>query len=154
MSYQPAWQEASHPKLIYELANVPKPIKWFSKFGHRGKARLLLARPLSPVAVVGRGGRSPWGQLRQRQRKWQMGWGPLGKKGRVWGVGCEVACGSVIECRSGLSWWGGGDDKVEWKAGVSGKDYKAFGSPVPPLYGWPQALHITCFHRFFSCCCC
>lgn len=56
----------------------------------------------------------------------------------------EVACGSVIECRSGLSWWGGEDDKVEWRARVSGEDYKAFGSLVPPA-GWPQALHISCF---------
>lgn len=84
-----------------------------------------------------------------------MGWGPLGKKER--GKREEVACGSVIECRSGLSWWGGGDDKVEWRAGVLREDYKAFGSLMSPV-GWPQALHITCFpilclSHFFSCCC-
>lgn len=57
----------------------------------------------------------------------------------------EVACGSVIECRSGLSWWGGGDDKAEWRAGVFREDYKAFGSLMSPV-GWPQGTsHITCF---------
>lgn len=31
---QPAWQGAPCPKLIYKLANVPKPIKWLSKCCH------------------------------------------------------------------------------------------------------------------------
>lgn len=70
---------------------------------------------------------------RPRQCKWQMGWGPLGKKGGKIG---EVACGSLIESRSGLSWWGGGDDREGRMAGV-GEDYKAFGSLIHPV-GWPQ----------------
>lgn len=70
-----------------------------------------------------------------RQCKWQMGWGPLAKKG---GKGGEVACGSLIESRSGLSWWGGGDDREGRRAGV-GEDYKATGSLKHPV-GWPQAL--------------
>ena len=32
----------------------------------------------------------------------------------------EVACGSLIESRSGLSWWGGGDDRGRRRAGVGG----------------------------------
>lgn len=83
-----------------------------------------------------------------------MGWGSLGKKGRE--KRKEVACGSVIECRSGLSWWVGGDDKVEWRAGGFREDYKAFGSLMPPPRlntGPPHHLlpHSRPSH-FFSCC--
>lgn len=39
---------------------------------------------------------------RRRQGKWQMRWGLVGRKGGKRG---EVACGCLIESRSGLSWW-------------------------------------------------
>lgn len=84
---------------------------------------------------------------RPRQCKWQMRWGPLGKKGGKIG---EVACGCLIESRSVLSWWGGGDDGERRRAGV-GEDYKASGSLIHPV-GWPQASPLLCplhFTRLF-----
>lgn len=81
-----------------------------------------------------------------RQCKWQMGWGPLGKKGGKRG---EVACGSLIESRSGLSWWGGGDDREGDGGQGWGKDYKASGSLTHPV-GWPQALALTLLSPLYS----
>lgn len=104
----PSGQRAPHPKLVDKLANVPKPIKWLSKCCHWGEA---VAPPCQHPELNGQAWQQrlvPASGPRQRQSKWQMGWGPLGRKGGERG---EVACGSLIESRSGLSWWGGGDDR-------------------------------------------
>lgn len=131
----PAWQRAPFAKLVDKLANVPKPIKWLSKCFHWGK---LVATPCQDLELSSQAWqRQPvltsWPRL--RHSNWQTRWGPLDRKGGKRG---KVAHGSLIESRSGLSWWGGCDDRAAME-GRGGKDYEASGSLIQPI-GWPQAL--------------
>ena len=122
----PGLAAAPNRTFVDKLANAPKPIKWLSEHCHWEGG--VGAPPCQACELNGQAWQRqpvPASRARPRQCGWQMSKKRRKKR--------EAACGSLIESRSGLSWWGGGDDREE---GV--EDYSASGSLSHPV-GWPQA---------------